>query len=181
MNRQTLFCALACALLVFSMGCGSSNNLQSIQLSTSNTAETPPGTLDLVGIGGTLQVYTWGNYSSGKTKLLSNESVQYQISVTPDMPLSGELATPPQTVELSPNGLLTAVPPFVCTWVNSAPENATPPVTTPAWGVGGSYTVTGTYLGFTSPPVFVAVASASPGTEDGTNPTGECGPPSTTP
>ncbi len=180
MNRQTLFCALACALLVFSMlGCGSSNNLQSIQISTSNTAETAPGTLDLVGIGGTIQVYTWGNYSSGKTKLLSNESVQYQISITPDMPLSGELATPPQTVELSPTGLLTAVPPFVCTWVNSAPENATPPVTAPAWGVGGSYTVTGTYLGFTSPPVFVAVASASPGTEDGTNPTGECGPPPT--
>ncbi len=176
MNRQTLFCALACALLVFSMlGCGSSNNLQSIQLSTSNTAETPPGTLDLAGIGATAQLYTWGNYSSGKTKLLSNESVQYQISITPDMPLSGELATPPQTVELSPNGLLTAVPPFVCTWVNSA----VPPATTPAWGVGGSYTVTGTYQGFTSPPVFVAVASAAGGTDGGTNPTGECGPPPT--
>ncbi|MGA2457037.1 MAG: hypothetical protein ABSF85_05685 [Terriglobales bacterium] len=175
MNRQTLFSALACALLAFSMGCGSSNHLQSIQLSTSNTAAAPPGTLDLVGIGGTIQLYTWGNYSSGKQKLLANQPVAFQVSITPDMPLSGDLATPPETVTLSPNGLLTAVPPFVCTWVNSA----VPPATSPAWGVGGSYTVTATYLGFTSPPVFVAVASASAGTDGGTNPTGECGPPPT--
>jgi hypothetical protein len=175
-NRKTLFAALACALLAFSMlGCGTSNNLQSIQLSTSNSAETPPGTLDLQGIGGTVQLYLWGNYSDGKQKLLNSVGdVAYQITVTPDMPESAELPTPPQTVELSANGLLTAVPPFICTWVNSA----VPPATTPAWGIGGSYSVTATYARFTTPPVFVAVASASGGTDGGTNPTGECGPPS---
>ncbi len=71
MNRKTLFTALACALLVFSMlGCGTSNKLQSIQLSTSNTAETPGSTLLLYGIGGTTQVYAWGNYTNGKSQLL---------------------------------------------------------------------------------------------------------------
>ena len=175
MNRKTLFPALACALLVFSMlGCGTTNHLQSIQLSSSNTSEAVTGTIS-VGIDGPavgpVQLYTWGNYSSGKTRLLANEPVQYQISITPDMPESGELATPPDTMELNVNGLLTATPPFVCTWVNSA----VPPATTPAWGIGGSYTVTATYLGFTSPPVFVAVASAA-GIAGSTNPIGECGP-----
>src|SRR6266481_10026422 len=39
-KRKTLFAALACALLAFSMlGCGTTNHLQSVQLSTSPTAE----------------------------------------------------------------------------------------------------------------------------------------------
>jgi hypothetical protein len=179
-KRKTLFAALACAMLTFSMlGCGTSNNLQSIQLSTSNTAETPPGTLDLKGIGGTLQVYAWGNYSSGKKKLLNNVGVAYQIVLTPGSdsavdPGTGglyQLDAPPATVELSSTGLLTAVTPSACTFFNSAQ----PPATTPAWSMVGSYSVTATYSGFTSPPVFVAVASA-PGFWSTTNPTGACGP-----
>src|SRR5258707_12591904 len=82
-NLKTLFAALACALLVFSMlGCGTSNHLLSIQLSTSNTAETPPGTLDLKGIGGTLQGYAWGNYSKGGEKIPTKGKVVYHIPIT---------------------------------------------------------------------------------------------------
>lgn len=181
-NRKTLFTAVVCALLTFSMlGCGTSNKLQSIQLSSSNTAETPGSTLDLQGIGGTLQVYLWGNYSNGSAKLLNNVGgVAYQISITPgSTELSGGgyvplTAVPPQTVELSPNGLLTAVTPFACTWVNSA----TPPATSPAWAISGSYTLTATYKGLTTAPAYVAVASAA-GITDTTNPTGECGPATT--
>ena len=178
MNRKTLFAALACALLVFSMlGCGTTNDLKSIQLSTSNTAESAPGTLDLVGEGGTLQVYAWGNYSNGSAKLLGGSGIAYQVVVTPDsFDQNGfPLPTPPQTVLLTSTGLLTAVQPFVCTWVNSAQ----PPLTAPAWGLSGSYSVTATYGGFTSPPVYVAVASQE-GQSNSTNPTGECGPPPTT-
>jgi hypothetical protein len=179
-NRKTLFPALACALLVFSMlGCGTSNHLQSIQLSSSNTVETPGSTLDLKGIGGTLQLYVWGNYSSGTQKLLNNlgGAVAYQISITPGSTvLSGTgyvplTSTPPNTVELSPTGLLTATTPFACTWVNEA----VPPATAPAWAVAGSYTVTATYSGFTTPPGYVVVASAA-GIANTTNPTGQCGP-----
>src|ERR1700687_1758247 len=80
-NRKTLFPALACALLVFSMlGCGTTNHLQSVQLSTSNTSEVPMGTLEVKGVGGTLQLYAWGNYSSGTKKLLDNVNVVYKIS-----------------------------------------------------------------------------------------------------
>ena len=177
MKRTTFFAAFACALLIFSLlGCGTTNKLQSVQLSTSNTAEVPMGTLEVQGVGGTLQLYAWGNYSSGKQKLLNNVDVTYQISITPgSFAWTGFLgdpnATPPQTIELSPNALLTAVSPFACTFINEAQ----PPATSPAWALAGTYTVTATYQGFTSAPAYVAVASAA-GITDPSNPTGACGP-----
>jgi hypothetical protein len=180
-NRKTLFAALACALLGFSMlGCGTSNHLQSIQLSTSNTSESAPGTLELKGIGGTLQVYAWGNYSSGQQKLLNNVNVVYNIAVTPDSPFAVDpttgneydLAAPPDTVELSATGLLTAVSPSACSWFNSAVS----PATTPAWSIVGTYSVTASYSGMSSPPVFVSIASAPGVFDPNTNKTGQCGP-----
>ncbi len=182
MNRKSIFAALACALLVFSMlGCGTTNHLQSIQLSTSNVAEVPMGTLDLYAIGWTIQLYPWGNYSSGVPKLLTNEPVTYQIVVTADndqavgddngIAVLYPLSAPPDTVEVSTNGLITAVQPAACTFLNTA----SPPATAPAWAMVGSYTVTATYHGFTSPPVFVAVASGA-GIWSTTNPNGYCGP-----
>ncbi len=189
-NRKTLFAALACASLILSMlGCGQTNDLKSIQLSSSNSSVSPPGTLDLQGEGATAQVYVWGNYSNGKQKLLNAVGdVAFQVAITPgcvdqfddallppcQTPDCPNPASPPYTagsVSYDANGLLTAVPPFICTWVNSAQ----PPATTPAWGLSGSYTLTATYAGFTTPPVYVAVASEA-GITNTTNPTGECGP-----
>jgi hypothetical protein len=176
-KRKTLFAALACALLVFSMlGCGTTNHLQSIQLSTSNTSEVPMGTLNLKGVGGTLQLYAWANYSSGRQLLLNNRDVTYKIAITPGSAawtgvMGDPNANPAQTVQLTPNALLTAVTPFACTWINTA----VPPATAPAWAIDGTYSVTATYSGFTSPPAFVVVASAA-GKADTTNPTGACGP-----
>jgi hypothetical protein len=180
-KRTNIFAALSCALLVCSLlGCGASNKLQSIQLSTSNSAESAPGTLDLLGEGGTQQLYLWGNYTNGKAVFLDvkGASVTYNISVTPGstglVEGSGDnyvaLPDPPETVLLSVTGLLTAVQPFACTWVNTATTG-----TTPAWALSGSYEVTATYQGFTSPPTYVAVASEA-GIASATNPTGECGP-----
>jgi len=85
-NRKTLFAALACALLVFSMlGCGTSNKLQSIQLSTSNTQ---PGTgvgtyINLYGTNAPGQFFTWGTYSNGSQKLLGGSGLSYHIAITP--------------------------------------------------------------------------------------------------
>jgi hypothetical protein len=177
-----LLAALTCPILVFSLvGCGAfqgkTNNLQSIQLSTSNAAESAPGTLELSGEGGTLQLYTWANYTNGVPKLLSSVAVTYQIVVTPGSAawtgtLGDPNADPPGTIQLSSStGLLTAVTPFACTFINTATTG-----TSPAWALDGSYTVTSTYSGLTSPPVYVAVASAA-GITSTTNPTGECGPP----
>jgi hypothetical protein len=172
-NRKTLFAALACALLVFSMlGCGTTNHLQSIQLSTSASTETPMGGLNVPGISSTLQLYVWGNYSSGKTKLLHGEAVAYQIVLDPDnfldahgnvlpAPFTNTTPAQPQVLQLSPTGLITAIDPAVCTWVDVA--GIIPPATTappPAWAQSGSYDVTATYLGFTTPRVNIGVSSA---------------------
>jgi len=176
-NRQTLFTALACALLVFSMlGCGTTNTLQSIQLSTSNT-DPNAGTGVIMSINTPVQMYTWGNYSSGKQRLLNTvgNAVAYQIVVTPgSFAETGELgdpnATPPQTIQLSPGGLLTAVIPFAaCTFMNVAQ----PPATAPSFLSTGSYTLTATYSGMTTPPAYIGMATAG-GVVSLTNPTGEC-------
>jgi hypothetical protein len=77
-NLKTLFAALACALLVFSvLGCGTTNHLQSITLTPASGGS---GLFNVKGIGGIQSVAT-GNYSSGKTKDLTNV-VTY--SVVPD-------------------------------------------------------------------------------------------------
>src|SRR5450432_443197 len=113
-KRKTLFAALACALLVFSMlGCGTSNHLQSITLTSAGST----GTFELKGWGGTLQMVATGNYSSSQTHDLSNV-VTY--TVTPDGTDADGFAllAPPQTVQFSPTGLFTAVDPAVCTFSN---------------------------------------------------------------
>jgi len=174
-NRKTLFAALACALLVFSMlGCGTTNHLQSIALSVSNT-DPNAGTGVVLFIDQSVPLYTWGNYSSGKQKLLNNESVQYQIAYPPlgfaeTGTLGNPNANPPQTVSLSAVGVLSAVVPYVaCTFENVAP----PAATVPAFLSTGSYTVTATYLGFTTPPAYIGLATAG-GVYSTSNPSAEC-------
>ena len=185
-NRKTIFAALACALLVFSMlGCGTSNHLQSITLTASGTS----GLFNVRGIGGTLQLAATGNYSSGKTNDLTNK-VTYNIIVDPNNFLTAYGATlqAPQsnTITVNNTGLVTAIEPAACTWVDVA--GIIPPATTappPSWALSGDYEVTATFQGITSQPVFVGVASsvgnpnnpALPGTEGvNNNPNELCGP-----
>ena len=194
MNRKTLFTALVCALMTLSLlGCGTTNHLQSIQLSKSATSETQMNGLNVPGISTTLQLYVWGNYSNGKAKLLGGTGASFQIALDPinfldafgqvlPNPFSG---TTPQVLQLSPTGLITGIDPAVCTWVDVA--GIIPPATTappPAWALSGSYNVTATYGGFTTPPVNIGVGTSVgnpnnpglPGNEGvGNNPTGQCG------
>ncbi len=162
-NRKTIFAALACALLAFSMlGCGTTNHLQTITLTSSGTG----GLFNVVGEGGTLQLQATGNYTSGKTFNLTNE-VTYQISVTPGstdaygFALGDPNATPPQTLQLNKTGLLTAVTPFDCTWVDTAQVTTTNQNPSPNWFLQGSYTITASFDGIVSQPVYVGVASAA--------------------
>jgi hypothetical protein len=160
-TRKTFITALGCALLATTLlGCGGSNKLQSITLSIGGTG----GTFDLKGIGGTLQLQATGNYSSTLTKDLTNV-VTY--TVIPD-PNGIALPLPPQTVTMSPTGLMTAVEPAICTWHDSEPD---PTKNQPAWSITGSYIVTAAFGGVTSQQIFVAVASAT-----GDGPNGACGP-----
>jgi hypothetical protein len=177
-NRKSLFTALACALLVFSMlGCGTSNKLQSITLGASLINGVAPtgqsGFFSLNGLGGTIQLQAIGNYSDSKTRDLTNV-VTYKMTVDPINNVDDQdntLPAPPQTAQISVTGLVTATDPAVCTWVNVA----VPPATTPSWAYVGDYVVTVTFQGITSQPVYIPVASAS-GIASSTNPTGACGP-----
>jgi len=184
-NLKTLFAALACALLVFSMlGCGTTNHLQSITLGASlingvpNTTQS--GFFTLKGNGGTIQLQAIGNYSSSKTKNLSNE-VTYTMIVDPINNVDAFgilLPAPGQTAQISVTGLVTAVDPATCTWVDISPDP-----TKPAWFYSGAYAVTASFQGITSQPMYIPVASSSgdqfypaqpPNTEN--NPNGLCGP-----
>jgi len=168
-NRKTIFAALACALLAFSMlGCGTTNHLQTITLTSGNAT----GTFNVKGIGGTLQLIATGNYSSGKTYNLTNE-VTYTVIVDPVhyVDAFGSTLVPPcqtpctvagqGTLEYSVTGMLTAVQPATCTYVDVAgiiPPSTTAPA--PSWALSGDYMVTATFEGITSQPVFVGVASS---------------------
>jgi hypothetical protein len=172
-NRKTLFAALACASLVFSMlGCGTTNHLQTITLTASGSS----GLFNVAGEGGTLQLVATGNYSSQKTHDLTNV-VAYSISVTPGSQdaFGFALADPPQTLTLNDTGLLTAVPPFDCTWVDVSPDPKKF-----AWFLSGSYAVTASFQGITSQPVYISVASSAGNPDNppliGNNPTEQCGP-----
>src|SRR5258706_4105413 len=92
---------------------------------------------------------------------------------------------PPQSIPWSKPGMLTAVDPAVCTWVDVAaflPPATTPPP--PSWALSGDYMVTATFEGIASQPVFVGVASSvgnpdNPGLSAGgigNNPNAFCGP-----
>ena len=205
MNRKTLLTMLTCALLALSsIGCGAfkgnTNYFQSITLDVSLINGVAPssqtGFFTLQGNGGTMQLQPIGNYSSGGTKDLTT-LVTYNVIVDPhyDMDAYGNTLDPPcatpckvagqGTVEYSPTGLITAVEPATCTWVDIAPIVTVGTTPTPAWFYVGDYMVTATYGGITSQPVYIPVASSAgdqyypwddidPANEN--NPDGLCGP-----
>jgi len=192
-NCKSLLAAFVCVLLVLSMlGCGQTNDLQSIQLKASMINGTPTssqsGTVTLQGAGSTIQLQAVGAYTDAKTMDLTHK-VTYTVIVDPNHQSDGaggvllppcqapncpNPSTPPYTsgtVEYNDTGLITAVEPAKCTWVNSAVD----PATTPAWSYVGAYVVTATFQGITSQPFYVPVGSAAGITSD-SNPTGACGP-----
>ena len=208
MKRKQILTALACALLaVASVGCGGSNHLQSIQLSAKlingATPTTQSGFTTLEGNGGTIQLQAMGAYSDTKTKDLTTV-VTYKVEVDPvnNTDAFGNVLLPPcvtgscpspasppygnGTVEYSPTGLITAVEPATCTWIDIAPVVTVGTAPPPAWFYSGDYVVTATFDGITSQPFYIPVASSAgaqyyPLSQEGNanylnNPDGLCGP-----
>jgi hypothetical protein len=189
-NRTTLFTALTCALLVFSMlGCGSTHTLQSVQISTSNQSETSTSGLNLQGISANIQLYAWANYSNGKSVLIHGDEVTWKIVLDPIYNVDAygnPLPPPPEVIQLSTTGLATAVDPAYCTWVDTAQVTTANPTPSPAWAISGAYDVSATFQGMVAPVVEIAVADTGGSPEyppgDGANlnnPSGLCGPTAT--
>ncbi len=153
MKRTNILAALLVALSLISTGCGTSDYVQSVQLTT--TVASSGGFFNLVGADGTLQLVTNEVYHSGRTVPVST-SVTYQVTtvgtlddnVTPLPPYG------PTTVPIDQTGLMTAVA-ALCTWNNTAPSPGTPAI----WVYSGYYQVTSTYKGMVSQPVAIGVGS----------------------
>jgi hypothetical protein len=160
-KRIVIPALLMVALAVSQLGCGGPaiGSLRTITLSAA------PST-NLVGEGGTVQLFATGNYSTGAHDDITN---RVTFSVTPSgtddagNPLPNAVTAscgPAQgcgDISVSSTGMITAVQPFVCTWVNTNTSGTG----TPTWALSGSYQITATVHGITSQPVFVSVASAA--------------------
>lgn len=213
MKRTTLaasFAALlACGLLISGMvGCGATNHLQSVTLGVALINGQAPsgqsGFFTLQGNGGTMQLQVTANNSNGQSVDVTNHAT-YTVVVDPanNQDAFGNTLVPPcltgtcpnptsappyasGTVEYGPTGLLTAVEPATCTWVDIAPITTPGTTPTPAWFYSGDYVVTATYGGMISQPVYIPIASSAgnqyyPLSEEGNpnyenNPDGLCGP-----
>jgi hypothetical protein len=172
-KRTNIVAALLVTLTLISTGCGTSDYVQSVQLTS--TGASSGGFFNLAGADGTLQLITMAVYHSGKTVPVTN-SVSYTVSIvgTQDE-MSGYAPIPaygPTTVPIDSTGLMTAVA-SLCTWVD-LPSGTPPVLPTPPiynWEYTGYYQVVSVYNGVSSQPVAVGVGSRA-----GNAPDGSCGP-----
>jgi hypothetical protein len=165
-HSRILVTVLSLAVLVAMSGCGSSDKVESVSMSVQGASG---GTVDLYGLGGTLQLQVMTNYSSGKVVNETNYATFTVTIPTATQPnyyclwdSNGDctqeaMPTPPQGITISPNGLITAVDPGVCSWINVGTSSQ------PAWAYSGYYQINATNHGFTSNPVFIPLASAASG------------------
>jgi hypothetical protein len=176
-KRTNILAALLVAMSLISTGCGTSDYVQSIQLTTNGTSS--GGFFNLSGIDGTLQLEVNTVYHSGKTVPVT-DSVSYTV-----MPVgcqSSQNTTDPcgatipayglDTVPINSTGLMTAVG-ALCTWID-LPSGTPPMLPSPPqynWLYTGYYQVTATYNGMVSQPIAIGVGSAQGNAPDGT-----CGP-----
>jgi hypothetical protein len=159
-RKQILAAFLGAVVLLSFSGCGTSDKMTSLTLSSAGNG----GFFEVKGEGGLLQLAATANYTSGKTVDVTNW-VKYTVTPIGNDLSGAALPAPPLDITISPTALLTAVQPFVCTFHNAGT------VTTPSYVLTGSYQITGTYKGITSQPVFIGVASQA-----GDGPGGACGP-----
>jgi len=168
-KRTSILAMFLVAVTLFSTSCGTSDKVASVSLTVSGTT----GTVNLEGLGGTLQLQVMANYTSGKIVDETNWSTYQATPQGTLWDLMTPLPTPPQGISVNATGMITATDPGICTWYD---ETAGTSSSTPAWYFPGSYIIVATYKGMQSQPVYIPVASSASG-QTGTN--GACGPTTT--
>lgn len=170
MKQTKILAAVVVAISFLSSSCGSSDYLQSVQL-TSNGASAG-GFFNLAGIDGTLQLEANAVYHSGKTVPVTNEVTYTVTLVGTQADGSPLLAYGPNSVPIDTTGLMTAIA-SMCTWVDVGNPVPTPPKYN--WEYTGYYQVVANYRGMASQPVAIGV-----GSQAGNAPDGTCGPQAST-
>jgi hypothetical protein len=174
-KRKSFLAIFLAAVTSLSTSCGSGDKIGSVQMRVVGASG---GTVNLAGLGGTLQIQVLAMYTSGKQ---IDETNFATYTVTPQGSYcvafsSGSSCAPgasfpmpasPQGMTISKTALLTAVDPGICAWVNLGT------LAQPGWDFTGWYQVVATYRGFSSNPIFIPLASAA-NAQSNTN--GQCGP-----
>jgi hypothetical protein len=155
---------LLSALVFLTTSCGTGDKIGSVSMTVAGTT----GTVNLVGLGGTLQLKVVANYTSGKLIDETNFATYTVTAEGIDNNTGLALSNSPLTLTISNTGMVTAVDPAVCTWFSTTGLPATP-----GWAYVGDYKIIATYRGFTSQPVFIPLASAA-SNQSGMQ--GQCGP-----
>jgi hypothetical protein len=176
-KRIAISTLLLAAVALLSVSCGTSDYIESVQLSAEGA--TAGGSYNLGGVDFALQLQVNAVYHSGKMINVTNNAtwtvtpaVNSTIfsSADPNYPASGPLpAYGPTTVPINSTGLMQGIA-QICTWEDLPGSNGQPQ-TPPAWAYTGYYQVIATYRNFTSNPIGVGV-----GVAESDSPTGGCGP-----
>ena len=177
MKRTSILATLLLVTIsLLSTGCGTGDKIGSVAMQVVGSGT---GTVNLSGLGGTLQLQVLANYTSGKqideTNFVTYEVTPAGFQATYDVngiliEPGPAMPSPPTGITLDKTGMLTAVSPGICSWTNEGT------FASQAWAFTGWYQITATYRGFTSNPVFIPLSSAA-GSQPGMS--GACGPSAT--
>ena len=164
MKRAHLLASFLGVLALLTTSCGTGDKIGSVNITAAGASG---GVINLQGLGGTLQLHVYANYTSGKQ---IDETNFATYTITPEgVDQSGAaLPTPPNGIQMNNTGMITAVDPGICTWYNGSAT-----ITTPSWFFTGDYKIVATYRGFSSQPIYIPVSSAA-STQSQNN--GQCGP-----
>jgi hypothetical protein len=169
-KRTRILVTLLAVLALLSSSCGTGDKIASVSI----TAAGQTGTINLIGMGGTLQLQVMANYTSGKSIDETNFST-YTITPVGLDDAGNALPTPPYGIQLNKTGMITATANQsgggLCTWTNL--NTTTTATSSPSWVYTGYYGIVATYRGFSSNPIYIPVASAA-GNQSTSN--YECGP-----
>lgn len=165
MKRTQILATLLGVISLFSSGCGTSDKIGSVSMQVVGLGT---GTINLQGLGGTLQLQVMANYTSGKQVDQTTFATYTVTAEGYDNNTGAPLPASPLTFTIDRTGMATAVDPAVCTWFSTTGDPKTP-----GWAFTGDYKIVATFRGFSSNPVFIPLASAA---SNQTGMQGQCGP-----
>src|SRR5277367_443118 len=142
------------ALTLLTTSCGVGDKIGSVSVTAVGITG---GTVNLAGLGGTIQLQVTANYTSGKqidetnfvTYTVTNEGFYWTYDSGGNPATQVAMPTPPATLTINNTGMITAVDPAVCSWVNLGT------LQTPGWAYTGDYMIVAHYRGFSSNPIFI--------------------------